>query len=84
MFKFKFKLVALIFLSLSHLVANQSGDHRTQTDYVLYPVRFHKVVTNVKVIPGEECASQHRLLTCGFKYLPQREGNPHQGSVPGS
>ena len=51
----------------SHLITYQSGDHRTQIDYVLYPVRFHKAVTNVKVIPGEECATQHRLLVCDLQ-----------------
>ncbi len=51
----------------SHLVTYQSGDHRAQIDYVLYPVRFHKAVANVKVIPGEECASQHHLLVCDLR-----------------
>ena len=45
----------------SHLVTYQSGDFRTQIDY---PKHFRKSVTNIKVIPGEECASQHRLLVC--------------------
>ena len=51
----------------SHLVTYQSGDHRTQIDYVLYPKHFRKAVTNVKVIPGEECASQHQLLVCDLR-----------------
>ena len=59
----------------SHLVTYQSGDVRTQVDYVLYPKNYRKSVTNVKVIPGEECASQHRLLVCDLhlRMPPQKK-----------
>ncbi|CAH1263777.1 Hypp2763 [Branchiostoma lanceolatum] len=50
----------------SHLVTYTSGNHRTQIDYILFRRSFRKAVTNVKVIPGEECARQHQLLVCDF------------------
>ena len=59
----------------THLITYQSGDLSTQVDYVLYRKSFRKEVTNVKVIPGEECASQHRLLVCDLRVQlsPQKE-----------
>ena len=50
----------------SHLITYSSGETRTQVDYVLYCKNFRGKVTNVKVIPGEEVASQHFLLVCDF------------------
>ena len=51
----------------SHLVTFQSAGRKTQIDYVLYSRKLRNAVTNVKVIPGEECASQHRLLVCDLR-----------------
>ena len=45
----------------------------TQIDSILYRRSFRKKVSNVKVILGEECASQHRLLVGDF-----RVSNPPQ------
>ena len=45
-----------------HLVTYQSGVAATQIDFILYRRSFRIQVSNVKVILGEECASQHRLL----------------------
>ena len=45
-----------------HLVTYQSGNAATQIDFILYRRSFRKQVSNVKVILGEEIASQHRLL----------------------
>ena len=50
-----------------HLVTHQSGDCKTQIDYILYKRSFRKMVSNVKVIVGEECATQHRLVVGDFK-----------------
>lgn len=50
-----------------HLVTYQSGDVTTQIDYILYRRSFRRHVTNVKVILGEECASQHRLVVGDFR-----------------
>ena len=49
-----------------HLVTYQSGNAATQIDFILYRRSFRKQVSNVKVILGEECASQHRLLVGDF------------------
>ena len=50
-----------------HLVKYQSGDCEIQTDYILYKRSFRKIVSNVKVIVGEECATQHKLVVSDFK-----------------
>ena len=48
----------------SHLITYASGDNQTQIDYILTRRRLRKSIRDVKVIPGEECLSQHRLLVC--------------------
>ena len=50
-----------------HLVTYQSGNAATQIDFILFRRSFRKQVSNVKVIPGEECASQHRLVVGDFR-----------------
>ena len=50
-----------------HLVTYQSGNAAAQIDFILYRRSFRKQVSNVKVILGEECASQHRLLVGDFR-----------------
>ena len=45
----------------------QSGNAATQIDFILYRRSFRKQVSNVKIILGEECASQHRLLVGDFR-----------------
>ena len=54
----------------SHLITYCSGDDRTQVDYALYRQGFRNAVTDVKVIPGEECAPQHHLLVVDFTVRP--------------
>ena len=51
----------------SHLVTYASGDHETQVDYILFRRSLRKHIRDVKVIPGEECLLQHRLLVCTFR-----------------
>jgi hypothetical protein len=47
------------------LITYASGGRQTVTDYALVRQRqWQKMVTNVKVIPGESCVPQHRLLVC--------------------
>ena len=50
-----------------HLITYASGDHETQADYILFRRGLRKHIRDVKVIPGEECLTQHRLLVCIFK-----------------
>ena len=51
----------------SHLITYASGDHETQVDYILFRRGLRKHIRDVKVIPEEECLTQHRLLVCIFK-----------------
>ena len=51
----------------NHLITYRSGGATTQVDYILYRKSMRKQVLNVKVIPFEECATQHELLLCDFK-----------------
>ena len=51
----------------SHLVTFHSGNNESQIDYILVRKRDFRYERDVKVIPGEECAMQHKLLTCDLK-----------------
>ncbi|RUS72507.1 hypothetical protein EGW08_019735 [Elysia chlorotica] len=51
----------------SHLVTYKSGNAATQIDFILYRRNMRKLVTDVKVIPGEEVALQHQLLVCDMR-----------------
>ena len=58
----------------SHLFTYTSGDHSTQLDYLLYPKNFSSAVSNVKVIPNEECIKQHHIAVCDFiTHTPHEE-----------
>ena len=46
----------------NHIIASLS-----QIDYVLFQKNLRKHVSDVKVIPDEETASQHHLLVCDFR-----------------
>ena len=48
----------------SHLIMYKSGKVAMQIDLILFQRTMHKLVTDVKVIPGEEVALQHQLLVC--------------------
>ena len=51
----------------SHLITYKSGNIATQIDFILFRRTMRKLVTDVKVIPGEEVALQHQLLVCGMR-----------------
>ena len=42
------------------------GTHSTQFDYILYTKSFSSAISNVKVIPNEECVKQHHMVVCNF------------------
>ena len=48
----------------SHLITYQSGNAKTQIDFILLRKRNLKMAKDIKVIPGEECVPQHKLLIC--------------------
>ena len=63
-----------------HLVKYQSRDCKTQIDYILFKRSFRKMVSNVKVIVGEECATQQRLVVGDFKVCTH--AHPKRRFVP--
>ena len=52
----------------SHLITYKSGNTGTQIDFILLRRTMRKLVTDVKVIPGEEVALQHQLLVCNMRF----------------
>ncbi len=64
----------------SHLITYESGPDKTQIDFIMYRKNMRRMVTDVKVIPGEECAPQHHLLVCDMRLkiprLPKRKFIP--------
>ena len=46
----------------NHLITYESGGRKTQIDFILTRNKERNVVKNVKVIAGEECVNQHRLI----------------------
>ena len=52
----------------SHLITYKSRNAAKQIDYILFARTMRKLVTDVKVIPGEEVALQHQLLVCNMRF----------------
>ena len=48
-------------------VTYESGGARTVVDYMLVRKRDRANVLDVKVIPNEECITQHKLMVCQMK-----------------
>ena len=46
-----------------------------------YLKSFSSAVTNVKVIPNEECVKQHHMVVCDFsahmRHVKKRKFSPH-------
>ena len=65
-----------------YLVKYQSGENQSQIDDILVKRQNIKLMRDVKVIPNEECVTQHKLLACDErivrsedrckKYVPKR------------
>ena len=51
----------------SRLITYKSGHAATQIDFILFPRAMRKLVTGVKVIPGEVAALQHQLFVCDMR-----------------
>ena len=58
----------------SHLITYQSGNAKTQIDFILLRKRNLKMAKDIKVIPSEECVPQHKLLICELRL---RTPKPH-------
>ena len=50
-----------------HLITYQSGNAKTQIDFILLRKRNLKMAKDNKVIPSEECVPQHKLLICELR-----------------
>ena len=44
------------------MITYSSGSNQSQIDYILTKKDDRKLISDDKVIPGEECALQHKLL----------------------
>ena len=52
----------------NHLITYHSGGNSSQIDYILVRKSDFKQVRNIKAIPGEKVATQHRLLVSDIKW----------------
>ena len=57
----------------SRLITYSSGGVNTQIDYMLMKTWDKKIVKDVKVIPGEEVFTQHKLVVCDLNIRIERE-----------
>ena len=57
----------------SHLVTYQSGENQSQIDYILVKRQNIKLVRDVKVIPNEECVTQHKILACDTRIVKRED-----------
>ena len=55
------------------LITYKSGGVSTQLDLILWKPRLDISLINCKVIPGEECLTQHRLVRADFKLKKWRK-----------
>ena len=62
------------------LVTYESGGCKSQIDYILAKRDARKSLKDVKVIAGEECIPQHRLVVCDLALKVRRE--PKKSFVP--
>ena len=58
----------------SHLLTYQFGENQSQIDYILVKWQNIKLVRDVKVIPNEECVTQHNLLACYARIVKSEDG----------
>ena len=61
----------------SHLITYHSGNAKTQIDFILFRKRNPKMIKKIRAIPSEECAPQHKLLTCELRLKTPK---PHHSS----
>ena len=57
------------------------GQHRNQTDYILYSQRWRSSIQSTKTGPGADCGSDHELLITKFRLKLKKVGKPldHSG-----
>ena len=54
------------------MITYQSGENTSQIDYILTRTRDRQMVMNTKSFPGEECTTQHRLVTSDLRVRARR------------
>ena len=57
----------------SQLVTYKSGPSKTQLDYSLTGRNQRKLLKDIKVLPREECITQHKPLVCNKKSKTHHE-----------
>ena len=57
----------------SRLITYSSGGVNTQIDYMLMKTRDKKILRDVKVIPGKEVFTHHKLVVCDLNIRIERE-----------
>ncbi|VDP03250.1 unnamed protein product [Heligmosomoides polygyrus] len=65
-----FKLTCLKVLEYAVHPFGQSGNTKTQIDFLLVRNRDQGLVTDAEIVPYETVATQHRLLICTIKIAP--------------
>ena len=53
-------------------ITYKNGDRETQVDYILVRVNEKIRFKDCKVIPGEECLTQHRLVCSDIKIIKMK------------
>ena len=62
-----------------HQITYRSGDVSSQIDYMLMRRQEWQMVKDCKVIPGEECLAQHRLLCVDLHVADPKRRRPQVG-----
>ena len=55
------------------LITYKSGEAETQLDYIIFRPKLGQNIVDCKVIPGEECLTQHRLVRADFSIKDLRK-----------
>ena len=57
-----------------HTVTSPNGQHRNQTDYILYSQRWRSSIQSAKTRPGADYGSDHELLIAKFRLKLKKIG----------
>ena len=60
-------------------ITYKNGDRETQVDYILVRVNEKISLKDCKVIPGEECLTQHRLVCSDIKIMGMKRKRKVKG-----
>ena len=57
-----------------YIWTSQDGQHRNQTDCILYSQRWRSPIQSTKTRPGADCGSDHELLIAKFRLKLKKVG----------